>query len=202
MYATTFTAAGYIRSLWWARTERRSCNTLNRESSRCDALVNVFSASRMHNLLLLTCPQWPPGEKLVHSTVPAKVCDTTCSSPSRGLVLSAMQTMLSSDLYSIRRLPARPVVPPSQPGPKTAHVVKQQHRRLATASDVDVSGASKPEGRDAKAAHVQSRIRRRAKAWRDPSTPNTGLINVTSRTNTVQAAACVAADFKDTVCNG
>jgi hypothetical protein len=45
-------------------------------------------------------------------------------------------------------------------------------------------------------------VRRKAQAWSDDSTPNTGLVVLTERSSVPGAAACVAADFLDNVSAG
>uniref|UniRef100_A0A383WL98 Uncharacterized protein n=1 Tax=Tetradesmus obliquus TaxID=3088 RepID=A0A383WL98_TETOB len=43
---------------------------------------------------------------------------------------------------------------------------------------------------------TQTRIKRRAAAWKDSSTPNTGLVGITQKSRAESAAACVVADLK------
>jgi len=47
--------------------------------------------------------------------------------------------------------------------------------------------------------YTATRARRLSRAVGDNSTPNTGVIVITERSNVPGAAACVAADFKTTV---
>lgn len=46
---------------------------------------------------------------------------------------------------------------------------------------------------------TQTRIKRRAAAWKDSSTPNTGLVGITQKSRAESAAACVVADLKTAV---
>lgn len=140
------------------------------------------------------------GRKVDHLELPAE--SATRATP----LLSC-----SSDLLAMRstlrcrcgqQASCRPLVQPVQHGPTLCHVVKQQHRlqrTFAAASDVDTSEATISDGRDPSGQRMKERLRKRVKTWRDSSSANTGLISINKGTNTAQAAACVAADFRDTV---
>jgi hypothetical protein len=56
-----------------------------------------------------------------------------------------------------------------------------------------------PHQQQKQQGYTRQRAKRNARQWADESTPSTGLVTLTEKSQIAGAAACVAADFLNTV---
>jgi hypothetical protein len=88
-------------------------------------------------------------------------------------------------------------------------IIRPQHCTVLQAAAQAEDAAASPEPQQQlqseqkqklkRKQETQTRIKRLSAAWKDSSTPNTGLVGITRKSRAESAAACVVADLKTAV---
>jgi hypothetical protein len=110
----------------------------------------------------------------------------------------------STEYLILKPCPAR-LLPclTSRPHHRTVLQAAAQAEEAAAASEpqqqLETDQQQKQQKQKKPGQLTQTRIKRRAAAWKDKSTPNTGLVGITQKSRAESAAACVIADLKTAV---